>query len=95
MKKILFAIIIILVGCAKESSILPACDFVEASLQENEGEYRMSIKIHSESNEVTYCRDFGRCFTIQKHYFDCVTISVNYGEVITFTDIVACTVIAR
>lgn len=72
-------------GCTPPEEALPTCDFVKASFDGEE----VKIKIHSASKYVEICRDFTdrrQCMKLDRDYFNCISISVDYGETITFID---------
>lgn len=44
------------------------------------------LQINSQSEYVTVCRDYGRCFDYHHDYFNCISLSVNPHEVIEVID---------
>lgn len=77
--------VLMLIGCQAEPIELPTCDWVSAKFNGS----KIALQIHSDSDQVQYCREYisgTRCFTIRKEYFSCVSISADYGDILTFVD---------
>jgi len=80
-----------LFSCTTANTVLPTCDWIQVTQIGD----KLHLKITSQSPSVTYTRDYKRSFKIGEHYYQCVSIDVEHGEVITFTDRSECILVAR
>jgi hypothetical protein len=67
----------LLTSCHPET-VLPTCDWIEA-VQVGK---KVKIKIHSDQPRTQLCID-DRCTWIDSHYYGCVSVSVDPGQVVT------------
>lgn len=78
--RLIFAICTLaLLSCAPDSTPIPACDYAQITYDG----HKAHITITSDLPEITICRDFGRCFTCSSHYYHCISMSADPGEMIT------------
>lgn len=77
-KLVCLLFVIIFSACHSEETPLPSCRFVEVTQEET----RICIKIHSSLPEVAICREDGRCLTVLAHYYSCVSLAYDPGEVL-------------
>lgn len=78
--RLIFTICVLaLLSCAPDPIPIPACDHVHTRYDG----LKAHLIIDSTASEVTICRDYGRCTTYSSHYFHCISISADPGEMIT------------
>jgi len=81
---LIYLICFSLFSCS-EPHALPTCDWIEAKYDGA----KLRIKVESASPFITVCRDYEtrvQCANYTKEYFNCISLSADYGEIITFTD---------
>jgi hypothetical protein len=72
-----------LFGCS-EPVVVPECRMATIEYKD-----KWCVTINSESPSVVMCRDLGKrteCWTIVAHYYSCIRIEAEVGEIITFDD---------
>jgi len=87
-------VVYLLTACSEPEHIVPLCENIETTWDGEE----LKLVVHSASQSITICRDFEtrtQCTTIQRHYFNCISISADYGEVIRVIDKGECHIVVR
>jgi len=89
MRLIIAICVLALLSCAPDPTPIPACDYAQITYDG----HKAHITITSDLPEITICREFGRCFTCTRQYYQCISMSADPSEMITLVaDGDSCTV---